>query len=62
MPAVSRSRSRHDRLGMFDAVLPATVMSPGADALVSADRAFSTVRGTAYLDPAGREVHRSIEA
>ncbi|MEA2026455.1 MAG: type II toxin-antitoxin system VapC family toxin [Chloroflexota bacterium] len=52
----------NDRLGMFDAVLAATVMLCGADALVSADRAFATVRGLAHIDPAGPEVRQLIEA
>jgi len=52
----------HDGLGMFDAVLAATVMLSGADALVSADRAFASVRGLAHLDPAGPEVEQLIEA
>ncbi len=52
----------NDGLGMFDAVLAATVMLSGADALVSADRAFASVRGLAHLDPAGPEVEQLIEA
>ena len=52
----------NDGLGMFDAVLAATVMLSGADALVSADRAFATVRGLTHLDPAGPEVQHLVEA
>jgi len=52
----------HDGLGMFDAVLAATAMLSGAEALVSADRAFATVRGLTHLDPAGPEVQQLIEA
>ena len=44
----------NERLGMFDAVLAATVMLSGADALVSADRAFASVRGLPTLTPPGR--------
>lgn len=51
----------YDRLDMFDAVLAATVMMFGAEALVSADRAFASVRGLTYLDPAGPEVQQLIE-
>jgi predicted nucleic acid-binding protein len=52
----------NDGLGMFDAVLAATVMLSGADALVSADRAFATVRGLTHLDPADPELRHLIEA
>ena len=52
----------NDGLGMFDAVLAATVMLSGADALVSADRTFATVRGLTRLDPAGPEVQHLVEA
>lgn len=43
----------NERLGAFDAVLAASTI--GADhvvSIVSADRAFATVRGLRYLDPA----------
>ena len=52
----------HDGLGMFDAVLAATVMLSGADALVSADHAFASVRGLVHLDLGGPEVAQLIEA
>lgn len=52
----------HEGLGMFDAVLAATVMLSGADALVSADRAFASIRGLAHLDLGGPEVERLIVA
>ncbi len=45
-----------DGIGAFDAVLAATVMLSGADALVSADRAFGRVPGLTWLDPAGPAV------
>ncbi len=51
----------HDGLGMFDAVLAATVMLAGADALVSADRAFATVRGLAHIDPTEAEIQPLTE-
>jgi predicted nucleic acid-binding protein len=43
---------REGRLDAFDAVLAATAIRHDADALVSADRAFSAVRGLRYIDPA----------
>ncbi len=45
---------------MFDAVLAACVMGSGAEALVSADRAFAAVRGLSHLDPAGPGLHDLI--
>lgn len=39
------------RLGAFDAVLAAAAMAAGADALVSADRAFTEVAGLRHLVP-----------
>ena len=43
-----------DVLGAFDAVLAATARRRAADALVSADVAFSTVADLHHLDPASR--------
>jgi uncharacterized protein len=43
----------HPTLGAFDAVLAAAAMLSGADALVSADRAFAGIRGQTWMDPAG---------
>lgn len=40
-----------ERLGAFDAVLAATAIRVGADALVSADRAFGTVPGLDHVVP-----------
>jgi hypothetical protein len=51
----------YDGLGMSDAVLAASAMQSGADALVSADRAFAAVRGLTHLDPSGPEVQRLLE-
>jgi uncharacterized protein len=39
------------KLGAFDAVLAAAAMEAGAEALVSADRAFASVKGLRHLDP-----------
>jgi hypothetical protein len=41
---------RHRRLGAFDALLAATARAHGAEALVSADRGFSGIRGLRYVD------------
>jgi predicted nucleic acid-binding protein len=38
-------------LGAFDAVLAATALSHGADALVSADQSFASVPGLAHVAP-----------
>ncbi len=46
----------HPTLGAFDAVLAAATMLSGCDALVSADRAFASVRGLAWIDPAGPQL------
>lgn len=43
---------RHPELDAFDAVLAATAMAAGAEALVSADRAYGVVGGLRHLDPA----------
>lgn len=51
---------RHERLGMFDAVLAAAALLAGADALVSADRAFADVSELTYLDPASPELARLV--
>lgn len=42
----------HRSLGAFDAVLAATAMAAGADALVSADRAFARIAELNHLLPA----------
>jgi uncharacterized protein len=42
----------NERLGAFDAFLAAAAIEAGADALVSADRAFAGVRGLRHVDPA----------
>ena len=41
----------HASLGAFDAVLASASLGAGADALVSADRAFRGVPGLRHLDP-----------
>lgn len=42
---------RHDALGAFDAVLCAVALASGADAVVSADRAFAAVPGLRRVAP-----------
>ncbi|MFA9269184.1 MAG: type II toxin-antitoxin system VapC family toxin [Baekduiaceae bacterium] len=42
---------RHDALGAFDAVLCALALESGADAVVSADRAFAAVPGLHHVVP-----------
>ncbi|MBI4730474.1 MAG: type II toxin-antitoxin system VapC family toxin [Acidobacteria bacterium] len=44
--------ARHQALGPFDAVLAAAATSAGAEALVSADAAFSRVPGVKHIHPA----------
>jgi hypothetical protein len=43
---------RHPELGAFDAVLAAVALGRGAEALVSADRAFASVAELPWIDPA----------
>lgn len=47
---------REDALGAFDAVLAASAIAVKADALVSADRSFGSVRGLRWVDLAGGEL------
>lgn len=49
-------------LGAFDAVLAAVAVGLGAEALVSADRAFAAVPGLRWVDPASPELDRLIGA
>ena len=42
----------HPALGAFDSVLAAVALRLGADALISADRAFAVVPGLRWIDPA----------
>jgi predicted nucleic acid-binding protein len=51
---------RHPALGAFDAVLAAVALDAGAEALVSADRAFGSVRGLRWVDPAGPGFERLL--
>ena len=49
-------------IGSFDAVLCAVVITTGAEAVVSADRAFGTVKGVRHLDPASTEFRSWLDA
>jgi predicted nucleic acid-binding protein len=51
---------RHQEIGAFAAVLAAAAKLAGADALVSADRAFAAVAGITFLDPGGPGLARLI--
>ncbi|HJS27271.1 MAG TPA: type II toxin-antitoxin system VapC family toxin [Actinomycetota bacterium] len=51
----------HPELGAFDAVLAAAVIASGAEALVSADRAFGVVQGLRHVDPATPELAHLIQ-
>ena len=52
---------RHDELGAFDAVLAAAALERGADALVSADRAFGLVRRLPFVELGSPELERLLE-
>ena len=52
----------HEHLGAFDAVLAAAVLSSQADAIVSADAAFSVVRGVTHVVPDEAGVARLLGA
>lgn len=51
---------REEALGAFDAVLAASAIAAGADALVSADRSFGGVRGLVWVDLAGDELRELL--
>jgi predicted nucleic acid-binding protein len=51
---------RYPALGAFDAVLAAVALERGAQALVSADRAFGSVGGLRWVDPAGARLRQLI--
>ena len=52
---------RSRRLGAFDAILAAAVISSGADALVSADEAFNGIRGLSRWHPNGPELGQLLD-
>lgn len=47
---------RHPELGAFDGVLAAAALERGAEALVSADRAFAQVRRLPFVELGSREL------
>ena len=51
---------QYPALGAFDAVLAAVALEHGAQALVSADRAFGSVPGLPWVDPASPAMLRLI--
>jgi predicted nucleic acid-binding protein len=51
---------RSKSLGAFDSFLAATAIASGADALVSADRAFSSVARLAHIAPGTAEFDRLL--
>jgi hypothetical protein len=51
---------QHSELGAFDAVLAAVALARGAEVLVSADRAFASVPGLAWIDPATPAIDRLL--
>jgi predicted nucleic acid-binding protein len=51
---------QHEELGAFDAVLAGVAIRRGAESLISADRAFASVHGLLYVDPAGRGLARLL--
>ena len=53
---------QHPELGAFDAVLAAVALEHGAQALVSADRAFAVVLGLHWVDPAGSDLLKFVGA
>ena len=44
---------RHPNLGAFDALLAGAALNHGAEALISADRAFAAIPGIRWIDPTG---------
>ena len=52
--------ARVERLGAFDAVLAASAIEAGADALVSTDAAFADVPSLRHVDPADEPAMRQL--
>ncbi len=51
---------RNDRLGAFDAVLAATALAHGVEALVSADRWFASVPRLRHVEPGSADFERLL--
>jgi predicted nucleic acid-binding protein len=56
LEAALRLFERHERLDAFAAVLAATAIEHGAEALVSADRAFGEVRRLRFVELGSRRL------
>jgi predicted nucleic acid-binding protein len=52
--------ARHEQLGSFDAVLAATAIANDAEALLSADTAFASVRSLRHVAPGTPEFERLL--
>jgi uncharacterized protein len=50
----------NDRLGAFDAVLAAATLNVGANALVSADGAFTSVAGLPHIVPNAADIEKLL--
>jgi uncharacterized protein len=50
----------HSSLGSFDSVLAGVAQREAAEALISTDHAFGTVKGLRYVDPASPELDRLL--
>jgi predicted nucleic acid-binding protein len=53
---------RHHELGAFDGVVAAATIEQGADALVSADRAFAQVRRLPFVELGSPQLERLLGA
>jgi predicted nucleic acid-binding protein len=51
---------RHPGLSAFDAVLAATAIEAGAEALISGNASFSEVKGLRWIGPAGRDFRELV--
>jgi predicted nucleic acid-binding protein len=56
----SRLFEEHTELGAFDALLAAVALRAGAGALVSADRAFGSVKGLRFIEPLSADFDRLL--
>ncbi len=52
----------HDRLDPLDALYVASALNRGIDAIVSADRAFDSIRGLERVDPLDFAAVRALGA
>ncbi len=47
---------QHEELGAFDSLLAGVALNRGLDGLISADRAFGSVTGLRWINPASRSL------